>query len=59
MTTIEAARYVKENGCCQMRPRKDTPGAWDVRPGMAGQAKFNRLPLMKLINLGWSVTKAA
>jgi hypothetical protein len=86
MTTIEAVRYVKENGCCLMRARKGTANAWDVKPGMMGkkhgwfymdimtasmlvsvyealkpdhQAKFNLIPLMKLINLGWSATKAA
>lgn len=86
MTTIDAARHVIANGCSLMRPRKDAPREWDVKPAFSGktrgwfymdgftasmlvavhdalrpdlQEKFNRLPLMTLIDFGWKQVKVA
>jgi len=40
MTTIEAARAVKESGTCHLiRLRKDSPGQYDARPFGGGNKR--------------------
>ena len=85
MTTIQIAQHVVGNGCVLMRPRKNSPHEWDMKPvshsgnkrgwfymdtqtanmlitvynalGEANQAKFNRIPLMRLVAFGWKQIK--
>lgn len=39
MTTIEAARHVREHGVSLLRRKKGVPFEWDLKPAFTGQRR--------------------